>query len=397
MKILQIHNKYKLLGGEDTVLKLEKDLLIENGHQVNTFQITNEKIETPSFLSKIKLGLNTIWSRQSYKRIIRELKVQKPDIIHIHNTFPLLSPSIYWAIKKQNIPVVLTLHNYRLVCANALLLKDNLPCEKCVGEIGTKALFYKCYRNSLTATLPLFLMNLFHKIIGTYRNKIDAFITLTEFSKSIFIKGGIPPNKVFVKPNFITLDNNIIIKPSDRKDIVFVGRVSEEKGVDLLLKAWEQIKAYDNNNLIIIGDGPEKEKLEKQYNLQNVKWLGWQDRNNVLKIVSHSKYFIMTSKCYEGFPMVILEAMSKSVPVIVPNHAGFPEIVKEVYSGFLFTPNDVQSIKSTIEKAIELSDKKYEKLCHNSRVKFDEFYSSDINYKMLLEIYRKAIEMSKDV
>tara|TARA_B100000315_G_scaffold188798_1_gene178547 strand:+ start:1288 stop:2490 length:1203 start_codon:yes stop_codon:yes gene_type:complete len=392
MKILQIHNRYKQLGGEDTVLSLERDLLLKNGHQVNTYQATNEEVETQSFLSKIKLGLNTIWSRKSYKRIVKELKVQKPDIVHVHNTFPLLSPSIYWAINKFKIPVVLTLHNYRLICSNALLMRNDLPCEKCVGNLGTKGLFYRCYRNSFTTTLPIFLMKILHKILGTYRNKIDAFITLTEFSKSLFIKDGIPEKKIYVKPNFLKTDTTDIIQPSKRKDIVFVGRISNEKGVDLLLEAWAKLNVNSNDNLIIVGDGPEKSKLEKQYNLHNIKWLGWQDRDNILKIVSKSKYLIMTSKWYEGFPLVLLEAMSVGVPLIVPYHAGFPEIVQEGKNGFLFKPNDIQSISLTIEKAISLWDDQYDSQCMNSKENFENNYSSHINFTMLLEIYSNAIK-----
>jgi glycosyltransferase involved in cell wall biosynthesis len=390
MKILLIHNQYKQKGGEDVVFKAESSLLKEKGHTVYEYKISNDNLKTESLFDKIKVGINTIWSVKSYREIKKLIIEIQPDVVHIHNTFPQLSPSIYWAVKSLNIPVVQTLHNYRLTCANGLLYRNSKICEECVKRGKYSALKHKCYRGSFLATLPLVIMFYLHKIIGTYKNKVDIYITLTNFAKNMMIESGLPEDKIKVKPNFVNINFNKTIYTDinkRKKQFIFVGRIVKEKGINLLLEAFDQnIEDFD---LVVIGEGPERENLQRKYRKnKRIKWYGQLNNDEVLEEISKSYSLVMPSKLYETFGMVVIEALSVGTPVIVPNHAGFPDIISPNENGYLFQPNGVTDLALKMKKIIALNNN-WNEFSKNALKSYEKYYTSEKNYQYLMDIYNK--------
>jgi len=389
MKILLIHNAYQKFGGEDVVFRMERQLLKDNGHEVVEYTVSNHDINSDSFFGKVKVALETIWSNKQYKKVKRLLKEINPDIVHVHNTFPQLSPSIYWAIKSCNLPVVQTLHNYRLTCANGLLFRSNKPCDLCTTGNFSAALKYKCYRNSLMATAPLVLMQKIHRILGTFNNKVDVYITLNSFNKDIMVKSGLPEEKMYIKPNFINSRN--LSKRSRKKQLIFVGRVSPEKGLDLLLESFTKLKSNEYE-LVIIGDGPEKDRLQEKYkNVNEICWMGHLSHNEVLNEIEQSRGIIMPSRWYETFGMVVIEAFSVGTPAIGPNHAGIPELIQNGINGYLFNPNDTESLSSVLEEFCGMNDSLWNDLSQEARVSFEKSYTEKENYKYLIGIYERLL------
>lgn len=403
MKIVIVHNQYKSRGGEETVFDLEYALLKENGNEIYPFLDDNKTLEMKGLFAKFALGLNTIWSLKAYRTFYHFLKKYKPDIIHVHNTFPKLSPSIYWAANKLQIPVVQTLHNYRFTCANGLLLRDQKPCEACVGKkVPLPALKYNCYRNSKSATAAIVGMQVVNRMIGTYKNKVNIYITLTEFFKTLMVRSGLPEEKIMVKPHFIPdpyelLDsqktlNDMTSKGKSSKQIVFVGRLAYEKGLDLLLDAWSRLATHDYN-LVIIGQGPERAKLENQYKqFPNIIWRGFLERKEVLEEVYKSKFTVISSRTYETFSLVLIEAFALGVPAIVPNHAGFPEVRSSTETGILYSPGNVEDLHSALSQAIHIEDETWHTWSQQARQIYVQKYSPEVNYEHLLNIYEHAIQ-----
>lgn len=388
MKVLQVHNQYRVYGGEDAMLDLEANLLRQHGHEVERFTVSNKTVEKPS----LRTGVETIWSHRSKRDLSRALSDVKPDLMHVHNTFPLLSPSVYWAA--GSVPVVQTLHNYRLACVNASLLRDGHPCELCVGrKISWPGVRHRCYRGSAPASGAIAAMQAAHRAIGTFRNKVDAYITLTEFARSVMVRDGLPEELVHVKPNFV-LDpmESLEDSPKRRDRITFVGRLSHEKGVDLLIDAWSRLRP-SQTRLAIAGDGPERTELERRSRgLRGVEWLGWLDRGEVLHETLGSRFVVLPSKWYEGFPMVVVEALSTGTPVIGPAHGGFPEVISHGETGFLFKPGDPESLAEQLSAAANTTEERWRSMSEKARETYLARYTPETNYETLMEVYARASE-----
>lgn len=396
MKILQVHNYYDEVGGEEAVLKHEHDLLTDHGHDVRQFTTSNREIKPGGLKAKLRAGASYVWSQQAYRSIRKEMEAFEPDVVHVHNTFPLLGPSIYWAAQRLKIPVIQTLHNYRFSCANGLLMREGGPCERCVGHAPLPAIQHRCYRNSLLASSAMALSQELHRMAGTYRDRVDAYIALTEFAKAVFIRAGLPAERIFVKPNFVMpmTPTEVLLRPR-RKRIVFVGRLSPVKGVDRILEAWRQID-HPEAELLIIGDGPERASLESSVSdLRNIRWLGWMGPDEIQREVSEARFLVMASRAYENFPMVILEAFSARTPVIVPDHAGFPEIVTAAKTGLLFSSGDTASLAATLSQALILESEVWERMSRAAIDRFERCYSPEANYAVLMRIYQAACDRRK--
>ena len=324
MKILLVHNYYPVIGGgEDTVVEEELVMLKKSGHTVvSFFMYTKER----GLIDLVISSLCLIWNPFTYHRMRQKLKTEKPDIVHCHNTFPLLSPSIYWACKKEGVPVVKTLHNYRLVCANGLFLRQGSVCEDCSGKIfAWPAIRYRCYRNSFAGSVLLVMMQWAHRTMRTWKNKVDRYIALTDFAKSKFVESGVLPEEIIsVKSNFISDPPSGEPLLSKMKTAVFVGRLWPEKGCCILVEAW--ITAFkctaglNGYELLIIGDGPDRAQAEalcdNNPEKMGIRFLGTLPRQKVLEILQTSRFLALPSICYEGFPMTIIEAFACGVPVI---------------------------------------------------------------------------------
>ena len=307
MRILLAHNAYRsgAPSGEDFVFRNERALLESHGHEVALYERYNDDIDESGISKKIKLALSGAWSQESYNDISRKIAEFKPDIAHFHNTFPLISPSAYGACQDHDVPVVQTLHNYRLICPGALLHRNGKPCEDCVGKTLLPALVHSCYRNSLLATSALVWMLARNRWSKTYHTLVNRYIALTRFSAGRLIAGGLPSHRIMVKPNFIPSPPELGDGGGDYA--AYIGRLSSEKGVHTLLEAWRNTGGFP---LKIVGSGETQDDLIK-YAAESdlpVQFLGFRPREEAIEIVRHAKFIVIPSECYEGFPLVALEA-----------------------------------------------------------------------------------------
>jgi glycosyltransferase involved in cell wall biosynthesis len=391
LRVLQVHNKYRPgWGGEDTVAALEADLLVRNGHSVERLSVWTRELDGAGFLRIVSAGFGAVWSFRGYKLMRDALRRFAPDIVHVHNTFPLLSPSIYWAASRAGIPVVQTVHNYRLACANAILLRNGRPCTDCVGHFPWAALAHRCCGASFFRTAAVTSMNLLHRWIGTFENKIQAYIALTDFSKELLERAGLPGERIFVKPNFTSDPDRLVELRCPQ--FVYAGEVSRAKGVHLLLAAWIQL-ASDEFKLAILGDGPDRVTLQQLYaNAQNVVWMGAQPRQKVIEQIGMSKWLVLPSLAFENCSMTILEAFSAGTPVVVPNHGSFAAIVSDRKEGILFSPGDVVSLASALRAAVCACEAEWIVWSGYARGKFLRELTAEASYAQLMRIYDIARE-----
>ncbi len=386
MKILLVHNTYQQRGGEDSVFEAEIKLLSEKGHTIEKMVFDNHSIE--SVCDKFLTGIGTIYNSRSGKKIVELIQHFSPDVIHVHNFFPLVSPAVFYVAKRKQIPIVITLHNYRLICANGLLLRKEQVCEDCTNKIlPLDGILHKCYRDSFFQSAAVTLMSSVHKLSGTWKNYIDCYIALTKFAKEKFIDSALKlvPEKVVVKPNFVSDPGEY---KGEREDyFLFVGRLSEEKGIRILLDAFKEGKL----KLKIIGDGPLK-KMVKDFSLQhpNIEFLGFREKSYVINTMEKSMALIFPSLWYEGFPVTIAEAMATGTPVISSNIGSQGEIIADNFNGLLFQCGNLKDLNEKISFF-------YSNVAHlkhlylNARNSYLENYNPDKNYETLMNIYKHVI------
>jgi glycosyltransferase involved in cell wall biosynthesis len=388
VKILIVHNYYQIAGGEDSVLENEVELLNTVGHNLILYTVNNKTVTT--FFNKLLTLIRGPFSFASYRKFKKILKEERPDVVHIHNYFPLLSPSIFYACHKLKIPVVHTLHNYRAVCPTALLMHGGKLEERSIKKSAWWAVLNKVYRDSFIGSLSLTAMVELHKKIGTWQTKVDRFIALTEFSRLKYIEAGWPADKIVVKPNFIADPFNGVIS-LDKKGgyALFVGRLSEEKGIDILFDAFKNV----DFPLKVIGDGPLKIFVEEHSN-DNIVFLGRKEKEDVLNLVQNAAFIIMPSTWYEGFPMVLVEAFACGTPALVSKLGSMEEIIVEGSTGFHFeagNPNDLAA------KVIWMVDNPCaaRKMGSNARAEYLDKYTPEENEGILMDIYQQTIKEAK--
>ena len=386
MRILGVHNRYQIRGGEEECYEAEMALLEKRGHYVDLYEETNDSI---SQVNKLSLAARTIWSQQSYRTIRQQLAKHHYDIVHVQNFFPLISPSVYYAAKAEGIPVVQTLHNYRLVCPNGLFFRQGQVCEDCVGKpIPYPSVVHGCYRENRAASSGVTAMLSLHGAINTWQHQVDCYIALTEFARQKFIEGGLPAEKIVVKPHFIAPDLGV----GDGKGnyALFVGRISVEKGLDTLLTAWE--KLHGRLPLKIVGDGQlagwVKEKAER---LSGVEYLGRKPLNEVYDLMGNATMQIFPSKWYETFGRVAVEAYAKGTPVMAAKHGAIAELVKPGLTGWHFTPGDAEDLATQVNKALD-HPKELAQMRQTARAEFEAHYTDEKNYQQLMSIYSKILK-----
>lgn len=394
MRILLIHNFYQQPGGEDRVFDSEKALLIARGHQVFEFTKHNDEIRQYNSLQKIALMGKTIVNKAVQRELLQAAQAQQPDILHFHNTFPLISPAAYSVGKTLNIPVVQTVHNYRFFCANGLFYRDSRVCEDCFGKrFPFPALIHACYRNSRLQTLPAAVMQAYHQRQKTWQKQVDAFIVLTEFGKEKFLQAGFPAEKVFVKPNFIDPDPGYSKEP--REYALFVGRLSEEKGVETLLTSWQSLPEIP---LHIIGEGPLSEKLRRaaaEKRSTKVEFWGRKPPEEVNAALRKTLFLVVPSECYETFGLAAAQAYACGVPVIASRLGAMAEIVQEGRTGLLFIPGNAEDLAAKVQWAWE-HPREMQEMGRNARAEYETRYTAEQNYRILMEIYQRAGERTKD-
>lgn len=389
MKILHIHNHYLQPGGEDQVFETETRLLENHGHAVYAYTRHNSEL---TGWSALKLGINTIWNRETYKSINNLLIEIKPDVCHIHNTFPLISPAVYYACKKHRVPVVQRLPNYRLICPNAFLIRGGKICLDCVGKvIPYPGVRHTCYRNSTMQSLGVATMLTIHRLIRTWQRKVDVFVALNSYGKQLFIKGGIPGQKIMVSPNVIDPPPEPAEKLGDYA--VYIGRLSQEKGLVTLLNAWGQLSGIP---LQVVGDGPLMselvEKMETE-NINNIAFLGRKPHEEALSILKNARLLIFPSEWLETFGLGIIEAFACGVPVIASRQKTIEEIIQHGENGLLFEPGDTSDLARTVRECWDKPDL-LTAMGTKARNSFETKYSWQQKYDSLMEIYERAIQIN---
>ncbi len=387
MKVLICHVAYRQPGGEDVVFENEKMLLREAGVDVVSLVLHNEQIDDARLSGLLRVGMETIWSRHGYQSITEMLHRERPDIAHFHNTFPLLSPSVYAACRSAAVPVVQTLHNFRLVCANAMLFARGGPCERCIGATPLPALYHRCYRDSVAATAAVVLMQVFHRLRGTFKSDVDCYLALTDFAKSRFVQAGFPEDLISVKPNYLPAPPEPSFYPGDYA--LFVGRISEEKGVGLLLDAWSKVHGFP---LLLAGDGPLFSSMREKEAVKTGKarMLGHQSREEIRLLMAGAAFIVVPSVCYEGFPMVVLEAFASGKAVLCSSLGGLNELVMEGVTGKKFSAGSSGSLAKAANELI--SDKRLLlRMGRSARGEFESKYTADRARKQLFRIYENVL------
>lgn len=387
MRILSIHNNYKIRGGEDESREAEEYLLKEMGHQVDVYQENNEHI---SKLNPIHLALRTIWSQKAYQTVRHKLRQCNRDLIHVQNFFPLISPSVYYAAQAEGVPVIQTLRNYRLICPNGLFFRDGRVCEDCLGKfVPYPGVIHSCYRESLGATATTAAMLTVHRTLSTWLTQVNLFISLSEFARQKFIEAGFPKEKIIVKPNFVHPDPGI--GEGRGGYALYVGRLSVEKGLDVLLAAWEHM--HKKIPLKIVGDGPLAEQvLAAQKRLPQLEWLGRRSIAEVYELMGEAMFLVFPSKWYETFGRVAVEAFAKGTPVVAANLGAIAELVEDRRTGVHFSPGDALDLAAKVEWILK-HPQKLKQMRREARGEFVAKYTAQTNYQRLMEIYNLALSL----
>ena len=393
--ILMLHNRYQYAGGEDSSTLAEIEVLSEFGHQVTLVEKHNDEIKEYSSLEKLNLFFRTAWNPQEYYKARSRFQEIQPDLLHIQNFFPLFSPSIHAAAKSLNIPTVQHLRNFRLGCLNGYLLRQQNICEACVGKNPWRGVAYRCYRNSVPASLAVWNLLTYNRWRNTWENDVDAFITPSQFAAQKLIEIGIPEDRLYVKPN-VTPDplSDQTIPPFPKQPtFLFIGRLSPEKGVMILLEAWEKL-AKPQWELKIVGDGEQREALEQfvqEKALNNVQFLGYQPKAEVIKNIKQATAIVVPSQWYETFGRVVIEAFACGRPVLASNLGALAELVQDNETGFLISHYTLESWVESLEWSgnhpLEI-----EKMGEKARQIYQQNYTPDVNYQQMMRIYQMILQ-----
>lgn len=382
--VLMVHNYYQERGGEDLSFEAERRALEHAGVTVHTYIDTNHRVES---LGALRTGLRCIWSGEAHRDIKRIIRETRPQLMHVQNSFPLISPSIYYAARSAGVPIVQSIRNYRLLCPSAIFYRDNHVCEDCMGKrISWPGIQHACYRGSRAGTASIAAMQTIHGILGSWNQKVDHFISLSEFGRQKLIEGGLPAERISVKPNFVFPDPG----PSDeeREFILFVGRLSEEKGIETMIKAWEMI--HHDVPLVIAGRGPSSDIVEDAADrLSGVTWLGGQTIDAIYDLMGRARAILFPSEWYETFGRVVIEAYSRSTPAIASNLGAITELVLPGETGLLFEPGNPRSLADAATRMWSDPDAA-RVMGSNGRRLFEEHYTFVQHLNALDAIYSQV-------
>lgn len=381
-----VHNYYQQSGGEDGVVENEKRLLQENGHEVYLSSVSNDSIV--GFRKKIQTAINVSYSSEGKKRISEDIDKFRPDIVHVHNFFPVLTPSIYDSAVERGVPVVQTLHNFRTICAGSYLMRSGAPCEICVRNSPFNAVLHRCYRDSFMGSAAVAGMVSYHRRRATWGTRVSRFIALSEFARGKFVEAGFPESRISVKPNFMHGAEENGSQDEGRSGALFVGRLSSEKGVRELVAGWKGLGAP----LRVIGDGPLLDEIGREAaGLEGVTLLGRMDSSAVFREMRSALFLIVPSVWYEMFPLTIVEAYSNGLPVLASRRGSLIELVEPGETGLHFDPGDPDDLARTVKWAFSHPDEML-RMGRNAYRLYREKYSPEVNYNQLMDIYRSVLQ-----
>ena len=379
MKVLQLHTRYREPGGEDTVVAREHRLLSSAGHEVTTFNCENPEDPARSALATAAAP----WNVRTTRRLHRHITRNRPDVAHVHNTWFAMTPAVIRTLSSHDVPVAMTLHNYRLLCVNASLFRDDATCEDCVGHAPWPGVRHRCYRGSAVASAAVAGTIMLHRVIGTWQHHVDRFLVLNRFARDLFIRGGLPADKLVVKPNFSPDHGRRDCAPSTSRTILFVGRTERLKGLGVVLDAWSRAQP-GALELLIIGDGPERRQYESR-DVPGARFLGQQPTAAVRRWMQSSRALLFPSLLYEGQPMVILEAFAAGLPVVAASHGDNVELVGQFGDRWLAEPANVAAWAAAI-RSLE-ADAGLDETSVKVRAVYETHYSESAALRNLLATY----------
>ena len=380
LRVLVVHNAYQQRGGEDVVVEAEVSLLRTHGHTVELYLRHNDELRE---MSAVAVARETVWSSRTSAELTRLVAQFRPDVVHAHNTFALISPSMYMAVGQASVPVVQTLHNFRLLCLQAMFLRDGEVCEDCLGRFPWRGVLHRCYHGSAPQSGVLAAMIGLHRALGTYRKMVSRFIALSEFSRAKFIAGGLQGDRITVKPNFPSaapaLDNQ---RP--RAGGLFVGRLSAEKGTRVLAQA---VAGRQSGVIDVMGSGPERSSLQ---GVSGLRLLGWQNQAALYAKMREASYLLVPSICYENFPLTVVEAYANGLPVIASRLGAMAELVRDGATGLLFEAGNADDLAAKMAWAEEHPEN-VTRMGRAARHEYESKYTPDRNYEALMGIYGAAM------
>lgn len=385
MKVLLCHNHYLQPGGEDQVFADEAALLESQGCDV--LRYTRHSRDTES-MGRVQTAKRVLWNAQTFDELRAIIRSERPDVMHCTNLFPLISPAAYDAAQSEELPIVQSLHNFRSICANGLLMRDGVPCEKCVGRnLPWQGVAHKCYRDSHLASAVLATSITRQRMTRDRHDPVSRYIALSEFSRQKFIQAGFAPERIAVKPNFVSPDPGVGDGFGDFA--VFVGRLSSEKGIDVLLDAWKLLK--DPIRLIVVGDGPLGDDVRTAADHDTrINWLGRQPIDEIYRLLGEAAFLVLPSRCYENCPKTILEAYSKGTPVVASRLGAMAEFVADGHTGRHFTAGDPAAL-ATVVRTMFRDVAALTGMRLHAREEYEAKYTAAANYRMLRAIYDRAI------
>ncbi len=385
MSVVLVHNFYQQPGGEDAVFAAEGALLEAHGHEVVRNTVHNDEV---AGLGRLELARKTLWNDESYRKFRALFRGARPQVVHVHNTLPLISPAVYYAAHAEGAAVVQTLHNFRYSCVNGLFYRDGHVCEDCLGKaVPWPGVVHGCYRGSRAASAVVAGMLGYHKLRGTYAHEVDQYIVLSEFSRQKYIEMGLPEEKLSVKPNFVDSDPGAGTGTGGYA--LFVGRLSQEKGIAPLLAAWERLGS--RLPLKVVGDGPQASLVELAASqLSGVEWLGRKPRDAVLALMQEAILLVFPSVCYETFGMTIVEAFAAGTPVVASDIGTMSSLVTHGRTGLHFEAGNADDLVAQVEWALEHPGE-LAAMRVAARAEYEEKYTAEVNYRMLMGVYERAL------
>jgi len=380
---MQIHTRYREPGGEDVAVHAERRLLTDAGHEVKTLEFEN----AAGTLRALRQLAASPWNARSAHRATEAVQGFRPDVVHVHNTWFAASPAVLYGARRSRTAVLMTLHNFRLGCVNGLLFRDGVVCEDCVGSHPWHGVLHRCYRGSAGASAVAATQIALHRRLGSWSALVDMFIALSRFSIPRHVANGVPGERIVLKRNHVDDPGPRELPPSAARDVLFVGRLSAEKGLERLVDAWGQA-APEGLRLVLVGDGPMRARLAEN-TTPNVEVRGLATADEVMRRMLHARALVVPSEWYEGQPMVVLEALSAGLPVMGSDIGGLAEVLAEAPHCWRIPPSDTGAWTRALA---ELRDDRVDVAGREARDLYERKYATRVALDDLLGAYRTAIE-----